>query len=779
MVMSITTLFFLIWSTFSVEPISPPITEVLRLPVPAEKLSLSHEEGIIVVQGPTFTYRLDASTTLLAGVEVVREGNTVVSLTEPLGLWLDEARLFANQGSTCEIVTATDTHIVLRAQCQWAPDVVCTVLTTVYNDGVLVSAITLTSNKPLELRQGIRCDMNAKGIFTHYLHKRRDTHGLDCYQGALPPIGETVRLYTPTSCLQAFSNKAALAMFTDRGDFYRDPETLDAAAIRRNAREGDHCLLHMHQHIIHVGPEAPPYLINTGEPFAFRVGFAVAPNRLPHPRRRDLRMFVWIGDDSHPYPSDEEIRSVAQLGFTLFQMHRLGPPGIPRPPAEELDRLIRTVHDTGMLFVWTANADLQYRHDPKVTEMIETGTWKLWQGFNYGGRYTDSMDSYCDLMATCLASPNGLADYRMECKQRMFDRYSVDGMYIDDNLAYANCTLWKEHGHPQPVYDCLIELHEVNWRRRQVLHEKCPHAVLIDHCSRAFVLPVIAPFDGHLFGEGYTFSSIESYLETFGSFENMYAQGYIWAGGVEPERSNVQHAYMFDLLTGGGQYCYLDWRLWPEKFPYAAGVQKDEVDLVTEFNLAQYYFGMYESDFRGLLPTVEAGTYAALYHNRVWNEILTVYANTNDHPASCLLAHADSFTNNTIPDNDGIVFNINERRLLAKGTLFPPNEFPPVHLNPNQLCLLYKRSIPNHPCHVWGGKRLGEHWDDTTGTLSVLLSGPVGREEEVFIFPGHLHLNEATAEDRPAEIIEDVQQGLARITIRFTEKPVMVRVRGK
>ncbi len=53
--------------------------------------------------------------------------------------------------------------------------------------------------------------------------------------------------------------------------------------------------------------------------------------------------------------------------------------------------------------------------------------------------------------------------------------YGVDGMYIDDNLAYANCTLWKEHRHPQKVYDCLIELHEMNWRRRQLLHERCPH----------------------------------------------------------------------------------------------------------------------------------------------------------------------------------------------------------------------------------------------------------------------------------------------------------------
>ena len=92
------------------------------------------------------------------------------------------------------------------------------------------------------------------------------------------------------------------------------------------------------------------------------------------------------------------------------------------------------------------------------------------------------------------------------------DRYPVDGMYLDDNLAYANCTLWKEHGHPQQVYDCLIELHEMNWRRRQLLRTRCPHAVLIDHCTKALILPVICDFDVHLYGEGYGFASLGDVL---------------------------------------------------------------------------------------------------------------------------------------------------------------------------------------------------------------------------------------------------------------------------
>ena len=82
-------------------------------------------------------------------------------------------------------------------------------------------------------------------------------------------------------------------------------------------------------------------------PFTFRVGIAIAPNRLPHPRLHDLRMFIWIGDAKNPYPTDREIVDAARLGYTLFQMHRLGTPGEPRPPQGELQRVLETVHRFG------------------------------------------------------------------------------------------------------------------------------------------------------------------------------------------------------------------------------------------------------------------------------------------------------------------------------------------------------------------------------------------------------------------------------------------------
>jgi hypothetical protein len=48
----------------------------------------------------------------------------------------------------------------------------------------------------------------------------------------------------------------------------------------------------------------------------------------------------------------------------------------------------------------------------------------------------------------------------------------------------------------------------------------------------------------------------------------MYAHGFLYAGDDESQRCPSVSAYAFDLLTGGGQYCYLDWRMWNEKFPY-------------------------------------------------------------------------------------------------------------------------------------------------------------------------------------------------------------------
>ena len=705
-------------------PLSRTITEVLRDPLPPEDLTCTGDDTRIVIQGPTFRYVVDRGTGVIAELEAMREGDKVVRLRA--------------EGFT-RISAAEPEKVVLSTEGRWGT-LPYAVEHTFYNDGVVVSAVVLRPDEDLTIRNGLRYEVNATGRFNQYLHKRRDTEGMDSPKGALPDAGNSAILTTLTSCLQVYGTEAALAVFTDRGGTYRSPADIETAALRVDEKDGENASVNMTQNIINVGSGGQAYTLHEGGELRFRTGLAVAPNRLPHPRWRDLRMFIWIGDQDHPYPSDEEILTAARLGFTVFQMHRLGTPGLPRPPAGELDRVLKTVHDAGMLFVWTANADLMYRNAPGVQELIAADKWSLWQGFNYGGRYTASRDPYCDLIATCLASPNSLADYRIRSKIEMLEKYPVDGMYIDDNLAYANCTLWKEHGHPEQIYDCLIELHEMNWRRRQTLKSRRPHTVLIDHCSYGFVLPVIAAFDVHLFGEGYSFPSVETFWNTFASFKNMNAQGSLYAGDSEGVRCNAEIAYAFDLLTGGGQYCYLDSRLWPEKFPYAAGVRPEEALFVATYNLAQHYFGMYESRphyfalSRDWFTTTAPGAYATIYENTVWNEALAILVNMNDRATTTSVL----FHGHGIPlftrEESVTFYDINQRTIVICRGNELSGQFANQALAPIQIKLFHVRGVPeNAPYHQWGGKRISEQWDPIARTLTLRLHGPVGLEDTVFL----------------------------------------------
>lgn len=754
-------------------PVSATAAQVLRQPLPPEDLSCVENNDEIVVKGPVFCYKINPANGSVIGVEAMRGDEKVVSLCEPAGLRLDDVSLAEVSGGATQVLENGSARVVLETKCLWAPNLPCTVHTTVYNDGVLVSTVTLSPETDVMVKRGLFHEVKGAGCFTHYLHKRRDTNGLDCYQGVLPKAGESAVLNTPTSCLEAFSDTAALALFTDMGACYRSPADSDTAEVQVEAVEGHTCVVRMRQYLIRTGAGGTPYTLRAGDTFTFRTGLAVAPNRHPHPRRRDLRMFIWVGDERYPYPTDEEIRAAARLGYTLFQMHRLGPPGEPRSPEEEFDRVLKTVHDAGMLFIWTANADLQYRHDPVVARMVAEGQWARWQGFNYGGRYTASMDGFCDTLATCLASPNGLADYRIQGIERMLERYPIDGMYIDDNLAYANCTLWKEHGHPQPVYDCLIELHEVNWRRRQALRAGCPHAVLIDHSSQGFVLPVISSFDSHLFGEGYSFPSVEMFRDTFGSYENMYAQGCLWAGDSETTRCGVEVAYIFDLLTGGGKYSYLDWRLWPEKFPYASGVKQHEPLFVKTYNLIQYNFGLYETEFLGRLDTTMEGTYAALYHNRVWKDNLVVLANMNTNESVFSLKEPGAPLQ--LLDEEGTIlsFDVHQRQV----SISESGPFVDVRLQPYQMKVVYLRNVSKTPIvHVWGGKRIQENWDAVRGKFSLQLDGPAGLEDTIILYTNSEKIGEIRVDNEPMQFYSDPERGLIHGKITYGKSPCLLEV---
>jgi len=760
-------------------PVSKTITEVLREPLPSEDLSCTVSDTAIVVEGPTYRYTVDRASGTITGLETKEDG--LVRLRRPADVWFDRTPLSECTGGTTDVVTQGRNQVILNTRGALREGAPYTLETTFYNDGVVVCAMTVSPAADFALTEGIRFEVSAEGQFSHYLHKRRDSEGIDSFQGALPEGGQTVGLATLTSCLEVFSHEAALAIFTDRGGTYRQPADAPLASLTVTESGSGNASVGLTQHIVRAEPDGEPFVVPAGESFTFRTGLAVAPNRLPHPRWRDLRMFIWIGDGKHPYPTDDEIRTAARLGFTLFQMHRLGTPGEPRPPAGEFDRVLKTVHDTGMLFIWTANADLMYANAPGVQERIAAGEWPLWQGFNYGGRYAAPMDPYCDLMATCLASPNGLAEYRMATIADMLEHYPIDGMYIDDNLPYANCSLWKEHGHPEPVYDCLIELHEVNWRRRQALLAKVPHAVLIDHSSHGFILPAISAFDCHLFGEGYTFPSVESYWAQYGSYHNQPAQGCLWAGDSEATRCGAELAYAYDLLTGGGQYSYLDWRLWPDKFPYASGVSPDEVLFVETFNAAQHYFGLYESGLH-LFPTsrdsfaaTAPGACATLYHNRTWDDALVVVANPNNAPATTAVA----FTGLPLPpfeeDRPLALYDVHARTAaVARGRAVLAH-LREIALLPNQTRLFYVRPVPvNAIYHQWGGKRLSEQWDPANGTLSLALHGPAGRQDCVVIATGGQRIGRVTVNGAPAAFFHDPARGMVWGNVVFGPEPISV-----
>ncbi len=774
----------------SPEPRSKTVTAVVREPLPPETLSHSADGGKIIIQGPTFEYSVNKASGALVGLQVKREGEPVVRLVEPARLIVGDYSLAnkENIGETTIAAQGTEKIVLrtkgsLRSSSRSGPDLPYTLVSSFFNDGVVVSEMTVLPQEDLVVKD-IRHEVVATGPFSQYLHKTRDSHGFGAPWGNLPKSGEAVRFSTLTSCLQVFSPKAALAIFTDRGAT-QVAAGCETAVIEVKAAESGVTPISLVQHIVNESPSGDGLVLKANSPFTIRVGLSLAPNRLAHRRSRDLRMFAWIGDDNHPYPTDEEILDAAQLGHTLFQMHRLGTPGEPRPPAGELDRVIETVHKAGMLFIWTQNADLMFANAPGVQEMKANGKWHLWQGFNYGGRYTDTMDRYCDLMATCLASPNGLADYRLACDARMMDRYAVDGMYIDDNLAYANCPLWKEHGHPEEVYDCLIELHEMNWRRRQLLRARCPHAVLIDHCTTALVLPVICDFDVHLYGEGYGFAPLETHWAQFSLIRALDAQGCHWAGGKENERCLTELAYNYDLLTGGGQYCYSDWRLYPQKFPYASGVTKEEPLLVRAYTLAQSYFGMYEAqpyyfaESDSLFATSAPHTYATIYRNDVWKDYLLVLANMDDNARETSLVIRSPERLGIRPDGKYVLWEVNDRKgqviegseLLKQGTGV-------VAVPGRGMKLFYLREPPkDRPWHLWGGKRISEKWDDRSRTLTVELHGPAGLEDTILVGAGTNRIGEVRVNGKQKPFYFDSSQRVAHGKVVFGADPLRIEVR--
>ena len=775
------------------EPIartSRTISSVLREPLPAEEISLSETAKELVLNGPTFTYRVQKATGAISAIRVVRDGQEVITTSGPADIQIDQYRLVSELNS-CKVTIDSQgkDKIIVRAEgilrdpAKRGPEVDYTLVHTFFNDGVVVSTVKLTPRADLQVEQALVYRLSAQGQFTQYLHKTRDENGDHAARGSLPEPGQALRLATITSCLQVFSPSAALATFTDSGAIHLSSPKLDTAVVEVTGREGRRAHVSLAQYLVHIAPGDKPYLLKAGEPFTFRAGISVAPNRRPHPRLHDLRMFIWIGDEKYPYPTDEEISGVAQFGFTLFQMHRVGTPGEPRPPAGELERVINKVHALGMLFLWEENADLLYASAPGVQRLKAKNLWPLWQGFNYGGRYRATMDPYCDMLATCLASPNGLADYRLANINRMLHRFPVDGMYLDDNLPYANCTLWQEHGHPQKVYDCLIELHELNWRRRELMRHRCPHLVLVSHNSRSFILPAVCDFDAQLYGEGYSFDSLDDYWNEYGFAGSIPAQGMICPGGEDPVRCPATLAYNYDLLTGGGQYVQLDWRLFPSKFPYAKGVTELEPLYTRTYNLAQYYFGLYESkpwyfaNSTSLFASTTPLTYATVYRNQVWGDWLVPIANMDSKARKTALEFRSPQALGILPKQDYVLFDVRQRLTKALTGANLNQAFSDISIPGQSLQLFCLRATPaDAPFHLWGGKRLSETWDPKTRKLTFTVHGPAGLQDTVFLGGAKHGLQEVLVGGKPAPFFFDPAQGLAHGLVTFVAEPLRIEV---
>jgi hypothetical protein len=588
-----------------------------------------------------------------------------------------------------------------------------------------------------------------------------------------------VRFSTPTSCLGVVSPPAALAIFTDSGAAHVSRAGADTARAEVTPRG-----VVLSQYIAQIAPGDAPLVLKAGEEFGFRTGISVGPNRLPNPRTPELRMFIWIGDAKYPYPTDDEIAKVAHWGYTMFQLHRVGTVGEPRPPAGELERVIRKVHELGMLFLWEENADLMYDRAPGVQKLKAEGQWSRWQGFTYGGHYQARMDPYCDLVGTCLASPNGLAEYRLGNINRMLDRYAVDGIYLDDNLGYANCTLWKEHGHPQKVYDCLIELHEMNWRRRELLRQRVPHAVLVSHNTGAFVVPVIVDFDVQYFAEGYCFDSMQDYWNNYRAWSlSMDAQAMICPGDDWGGRCTAALACNYDLLAGGGQYSQMDWRLFPEKFHYATGVLNREADYCRTYNLAGAWFGLseakpwYFADATNLFQTSAPQTFATVYQHRSGNDWLIPLANMDAKPQTTSLVFRDAASLGMVPENHYLLFDVHQSRVAQLDGQRLNDAFHAVSI-PGQSMRLYRlRGQPaDAPAHLWGGKRLAETWRPRRQQLTLSLQGPPGLTDTAFVWVGDRGVSKVLVDGKEAKFFLDSTQGLVHGPITFSSQPVKVEL---
>jgi hypothetical protein len=188
---------------------------ILREPLPPEELSVSTHAEEFVIKGPTFAYSVDQATGAINSLRVVRDRQEVLTTTGPADVQIDQYGL-ASPLNTCKVTLVSegkDKVVVeasgtLRDPAQHSPEVDFTVAHTFFNDGVVVSRVSIIPRADLLVRSAVRYQVAAKGQFSSYLHKRRDEHGDSAVRGRLPESGQAVRWSSLTSCLEVFSVNA-------------------------------------------------------------------------------------------------------------------------------------------------------------------------------------------------------------------------------------------------------------------------------------------------------------------------------------------------------------------------------------------------------------------------------------------------------------------------------------------------------------------------------------------------------------------------------------------
>ena len=449
---------------------SQPISSVLREPLPPEELMCSKTDDAITIEGPTFSYAVRRASGAIASLRVVRDGEPVIESTGPADVGVNTYRLTsdATAGKTDVEYQGKD-KVVLRSEgvlkdggdsslsyaMRW----------TFFNDGVAVCDVRLRPERDLSVRD-CAWRVPVRGRFGQYLHKTRDDNGVNAAMAKLPGAGEAARFTTLTSCLQVFSADAALAAFTDRER--RGYPDLDSAEIDVYESAPGRASLTLCQYVVHVKPEAEAYVVKGGSEFMFRVGMSVAPNRLPHPSHADLRMFIWIGDAS--IPTRPTRRSWRWPGWVSRSFSCTGwarRASRARRPTS-CGAYCKTVHEAGMLFLWDENADLMYANAPGVVEMKARASGRSGRGSTTAAatrpRWTPTAiwsplvwrrptawpSTGCNISTGCSTSTPSTA-----CTWTTTSPMRIAGSGRSTGIRSA-------------VYDCLIELHDMNWRRREL-----------------------------------------------------------------------------------------------------------------------------------------------------------------------------------------------------------------------------------------------------------------------------------------------------------------------